>query len=73
MKIKDLTNKYEVKRANPDSPFGKKHPDLAFAVDTHGCLLYLCEKTENPHEFVPVKVTLSERGDLPFEKLYGPR
>lgn len=58
-----------VKRAHQNSPFGKENRDLAFAVDAHQCLLFLCKKTEDPNEFDVVPVGLEgETFDHLYEK-----
>jgi hypothetical protein len=58
--------KYVINRAHPDSPAGREFAHLAIAVDTHGCLVFVCKDTE---KFQPVAVPRAQ-GDYPFTKLY---
>jgi hypothetical protein len=70
MRIKNLV----IMRANPDSPFGRENKDLAFAVDAHKCLLFLCKDVGGSASDKLQKSNIVEveiANDLPFEDLYG--
>jgi hypothetical protein len=61
-----MKHNFVIKRAHPASPAGKEHAELAFAVDAHNCLLFLCKNTE---KFEPVQIDLWL--DESFDQLYG--
>lgn len=60
--------KYIIVRAAVNSPMGKEFRHLAFALDAHKCLIFLCKDTGERGNLTPVPIKLMD--DPPFEELY---